>query len=504
MVEGAHVHSGERSRPLAEVKERASRLGTALRELGIDHGDRYAIVLRNEIAFLEATLAAGLIGAVPVPVNWHWTGEDLRHLLHDSGAKVVIAHTDLLPAVERHAPEGMRIVEVEVPPEIASAYGLGDTRLTGRHPTLAELVAGHDPVEQPNTDPPLGVIYTSGTTGLAKGILRDPVPPEDVPTLARMVAQLLLLNPEWRTLEPAPMYHTAPNVHATFAAAFGMEMFLMPRFEPEEFLRQIQEHRIDTVQMVPTMFTRLLALPESVRASYDLSSLKAVVHAAAPCPVETKRAMIEWFGPIIHEYYGGSEGGGWVAHDSAEALAHPGTVGRPFLEAQIRVLDGEGREVPTGETGMVYGRSPKGWPDFTYLGDEERRRSITAADGFFTIGDIGHVDSDGFLYLSDRANDMVVAGGVNIYPAEIENTLHSLDGLADVAVFGIPDPDLGEAVAAHVELEEGAKLTEDDVRAHVREHLAAYKVPKVVVFEESLPREDTGKLFKRLLKDRYR
>ena len=346
------------------------------------------------------------------------------------------------------------------------------------------------------------MIYTSGTTGLAKGILRNPIPPSDVPALAKLVAQLLKLDPSWRTLEPAPMYHTAPNVHVTFAAAFGMDIRIMPRFDPEEFLRIVQEERIDTVQLVPTMFTRLLALPDEVRRRYDVSSLKAIVHAAAPCPVETKQAIIEWFGPIVHEYYGGSEGGGWVMHDSAEALAHPGTVGRPFLDAGIRILDDQHHEVPVGETGMVYGRSPSGWPDFTYIRNEQGRRAIES-DGFITIGDIGRVDEEGFLYLTDRLSDMVVAGGVNIYPAEIENCLHGMDEVADVAVFGIPDDDLGEALAAHVQPVEGTSLTVDQVRQHVRDHLAAYKVPKVVVLTDRLPREETGKLFKRRLRAAY-
>jgi long-chain acyl-CoA synthetase len=503
MDEPAQVRSGDRARPLTEVKARASRLAAGLRELGVGHGDRYAIVLRNETAFLEATLAAGVIGAVPVPVNWHWTGEDLRHLLHDSASRVVIAHTDLLPAVERHAPDGTTIVEAAVPPEVAAAYGLGDVAPTGRHLVLDELVEAHQPVAEPNTQPPLGVIYTSGTTGLAKGILREPITAETLPVLAKLVGELLLLRPGWRTLEPAPLYHTAPNVHATFAAAFGMDTRIMPRFDPEELLRLVQDERIDTVQLVPTMFTRLLALPDAVRFRYDLSSLKAVVHAAAPCPVPVKRARIEWCGPISHEYYGGSEGGGWTMHDSAEALAHPGTVGRPFLDSSVRILDEQRREVPTGQTGMVYGRSPTGWPQFSYIGNPEGRAAIEADDGFFTIGDIGHLDEEGYLYLSDRAHDMVVAGGVNIYPVEIENCLHSLPGVADVAVFGIPDPDLGETLAAHVEPDPGATLTEDDVRTHVRAHLAAYKVPRVVVFEHALPREETGKLFKRRIRAAY-
>jgi long-chain acyl-CoA synthetase len=251
------------------------------------------------------------------------------------------------------------------------------------------------------------------------------------------------------------------------------------------------------------MFTRMLRLPREVRDRYDLSSLKAVVHAAAPCPPDVKRAMIDWLGPIIREYYGGSEGGIWVACDTPEWLAHPGTVGRPVPDAAIRVLDPFLKEVPTGETGLVYGRSPNAWPAFTYLGNDAKRREIDAGDGFITVGDLGHVDADGYLYLSDRQHDMVISGGVNIYPAEIEACLLNLAGVADSAVFGIPDPDLGESLAAHVEPQPGATLTADQVRDHVRRHLAKYKVPSVVVFDEELPREDSGKLFKRRLKERY-
>ena len=488
--------------PLSEVKVRASRLASGLAGLGVGHGDRYAIVLRNETAFVEATLAAGLIGAVPVPVNWHWTGDDLHHLLHDSGAKVVIAHTDLLPgrraAAHRTRPRSSRPgCRTRWPRPTRSP----SVAATGRHPLLEQVIADHD-LEDAQHGPADGGDLHLRHDRLAKGILRNPIAPADVPALARLVAQLLLLRPEWRTLEPAPMYHTAPNVHVTFAAAFGMDIRIMPRFDPEDFLRIVQDEQIDTVQLVPTMFTRLLALPDEVRRRYDVSSLKAIVHAAAPCPVPVKQAVIDWFGPIVHEYYGGSEGGGWVMHDSAEALARPGTVGRPFLDAGIRILDVDQREVPVGESGMVYGRSPTGWPDFTYIGNDEGRRAIEA-DGYITIGDIGRVDEGGYLYLTDRFTDMVVAGGVNIYPAEIENCLHAMEGVADVAVFGIPDDDLGEALAAHVQPVPGAAITEEDVRQHVREHLASYKVPKVVVLTEQLPREETGKLFKRRLRAAY-
>jgi long-chain acyl-CoA synthetase len=497
------VCSGGRRRTLAEVKQRAAKFGGALKSLGLQYGDRYAIVMRNEIGFVEANLAAASSGAVPVPVNWHWTGADLRHLLTDSGAKIIVVHTDLIPGVEAQMPPGTQIIEAEVPPEIRDAYGLGDMPLSGKYPVLDELIASADILMASPEAPPMAVIYTSGTTGLAKGILREPIKPENARGLLSFTQEALALQPGCTIVLPAPLYHTAPNVNVTFGAALGVSMIIMPKFDPEEFLRLVAENKVDAVQMVPTMFVRLLRLPAEIRLKYDVSSLKAIVHAAAPCPPDTKRAVIDWFGPIVNEYYGGSEGGLWVYCDTAEWLAHPGTVGKPVLDAAIKILGPDLKEVPVGETGAVYGRSPNVWPDFTYIGNDAKRREIDAGEGFLTVGDVGRVDEDGFLYLSDRLNDMVISGGVNIYPAEIEASLVGLAGVADVAVFGVPDPDMGEALAAHIELLPGAQLTEDDIRNHVRATLAKYKVPKIVVFEDKLPREDSGKLFKRRLKAPY-
>ncbi|MEV5409993.1 AMP-binding protein [Thermopolyspora sp. NPDC052614] len=496
------IHSGARSRPISEARTRAARLAAGLRRLGVGHGDRFALVLRNEIAFLEATMAATPIGAVPVPVNWHWTGVDLEHLLNDSGAKVVIAHSDLLPGVEKYAGPDVVIIEAEVPPEVAETYRLGDVPLSGRHTTMERLIEDNEPVQDPVTRPPMSVIYTSGTTGLAKGILRDPIDAASMPRLVASIAKIFGMRPGGSTLITAPMYHTAPNVQATFAVAMGLDVHVMPAFRPELWLRLIAEHRIESVQMVPTMFQRLLRLPEETRRSYDLSSLRAVVHAAAPCPIPVKEAMIDWLGPIVAEYYGGSEGGIWTYATSEDSLSHPGTVGRPFAEADIRILDPDGRPVPTGGTGIVYGKAIAGWPNFTYLHQPDKRAAIEQ-DGYITVGDIGRVDEDGFLYLSDRLNDVIVAGGVNIYPAEIEAAILELDAVADVAVFGIPDEDLGEAVCAHVELRPGAHSTVEAIQEHVRARLARYKAPKRVVFDESLPREDSGKLFKRRIKALY-
>src|SRR6202035_303758 len=231
------------------------------------------------------------------------------------------------------------------------------------------------------------------------------------------------------------------------------------------------------------------------------SSLRWLVHAAAPCPADVKRAMIEWLGPIVAEYYGGTETGPVVYCTSEEWLAHPGTVGRPIEQAVVKVLDAEGRELPTGESGEVY-MWLNTWPDFTYAGDEEKRRSVER-DGLVSCGDIGYLDADGYLYLNDRRSDMVISGGVNIYPAEIEACLQSLTGVRDCAVFGIPDEEFGETLAAHVELDDGAQVTADDVRDHVRSRLAAYKTPRVVEFSKALPREDSGKIFKRRLREPY-
>jgi long-chain acyl-CoA synthetase len=348
----------------------------------------------------------------------------------------------------------------------------------------------------------LSVIYTSGTTGQPKGILRKPMTPEQSGQVTQRLFRAFGLTLEQRTLVPAPMYHSAPNAHSLFAAAAGIDLTIMPRFEPVEFLATIERHRIAHTQVVPTMFVRLLRLPEEQRRSFDLSSLEAMVHAAAPCSPEVKRRMIDWLGPIILEYYGGSETGTVVACDSAEWLAHPGTVGRAMDGCDIRIYQPDGTQAPTGTSGEIYIETGDAWPDFTYIGNDVKRKQMER-DGYVSIGDGGWLDGDGFLYLSDRMNDMVISGGVNIYPAEIEQCLITLPGVRDVAVFGIPDGEYGEALAAHVDTDPGSGLTEDDLREHVRSHLANYKVPKVVVVDRDLPREESGKLFKRRIRERY-
>lgn len=501
MPDSPRITCGRSERAVSTSRERAARLATSLHDAGVDRGDRIAIVMRNEAAFLEVTLAAGLLGAAPVPINWHWTGDDLAHALSDSGASVAVVHTDLLPVVRERAGADVVIVEAAVPPEIREAYGFAEIPVTGLFPLLEEWSTAPEPWSTPAPAAPMSVIYTSGTTGRAKGVLRDPIKEEDRPAVVSTIAELWHLEPGGTTVIPAPLYHSAPNVHAMFALAMGMNVHLLAKFDAEEVLRVIERHRVQSIQMVPTMFTRLLQLPPATREAYDVSSLQAIVHAAAPCPPHVKAAIVDWFGPIVSEYYGGAEIGAFTACDTEEALAHPGTVGRPIGDAAIRILDDDGNEVPDGTDGHIFGKCFSGWPNFTYVGDDAKRRAMEH-DGYLTLGDIGHV-RDGYLYLSDRLNDMVISGGVNIYPAEIESCILELAGVADVAVFGIPDADLGEVIAAHVECVPGADVDAATVRAHVASRLARYKAPREVVMSDSLPREDTGKLFKRRLREPY-
>jgi long-chain acyl-CoA synthetase len=497
---GPGVHSGERSVPYAELLRHAGQFARGYDGLGVGAGDSVAVLLRNDPSFLEASLGTVVLGANPVPINWHWHAQEVGYLLRDCEAKALVVHDDLLGAIARAVPDGVEVIGVPTPAEVCAAYGLTAPAPADAHRYerwLDEL----KPWDQAPEQAPSSVIYTSGTTGRPKGVVRDPQTDEGREATNVVVEHIFGLGEGAVTVIPAPMYHTAPNVYALGAAVRGLDMTLMPRFDPEDFLRIVERRRVTTVQMVPTMFVRLLQLPEDVRARYDVSSLEFVVHAAAPCAPEIKRAMIDWFGPIVTEYYGSTETGAVVFCTSEEWLAHPGTVGRALPNATVKVLRDDGAEAATGESGEVYVRLHT-WPDFTYRGDEAKRASIEH-DGLVTSGDIGYLDADGYLYLNDRRNDMIISGGVNIYPAEIEACLIGLEGVLDCAVFGIPDERMGEAVCAHVHHDPGAALTEDAVRDHVAASLARYKVPRVVVLTDELPREDSGKVFKRLLKEPY-
>ena len=495
------ILSGQRRRSHDEVADRVARIAGGLAALGVKQGDSVCILMRNDIAFIEAAYAAMRLGAYAVPVNWHFKPEEINYVLKDSGAPVLIGHADMLHQLRDAIPAEVSVLSVPTSPEILSNYKIDPDHLaTPRFATdLEAWLERQRTYDGPVLPQPQNMIYTSGTTGHPKGVRRNAPTPEQNASLERMRAMIYGLKTGARVLLPGPLYHSAPNSFGLRGGRLGGALVLMPRFDPEEFLRLIQEQQVDTIFMVPTMFIRLMKLPEQVRRKYDMSSLRHVIHAAAPCPADVKRAMIEWWGPVIHEFYGSTESGAVTFATSEDALKKPGTVGKVSPGAELRFVGDDGRILPQGEIGEIYSRMASN-PDFTYHNKPEKRAEIER-DGFITSGDVGYIDRDGYVFICDRKRDMVISGGVNIYPAEIEAALHAVPGVHDCAVFGIPDEEFGEALMAVVEPQAGVALDIAAIRAQLRTSLADYKVPKHVEIQADLPREDSGKIFKRRLRD---
>ncbi|SHG87489.1 acyl-CoA synthetase [Bradyrhizobium erythrophlei] len=497
------IISGGRRRGHAEVAGRAARLAGGYEGLGVKSGDSVCILMRNDIAFIEAAYGAMQLGAYAVPVNWHFKPEEIHYILSDSGTRVLVAHADMLHQLRDSIPEGVTVLSVPTPPEILSHYKIDSDTLAAPDFAidLESWLEQQQPYGGPARPQPANMIYTSGTTGHPKGVRRHAPTPEQSASAERMRALIYGLRLGARALLPGPLYHSAPNSFGLRAGRLGGALVLMPRFEPEEFLRLVEAERIDTIFMVPTMFIRLMKLPEAVRGKYDMSSLHHVIHAAAPCPAAVKRAMIEWWGPVIHEFYGSTESGAVTFANSEDALKKPGTVGKIAPGAELRFVGEDGKMLPQGEIGEIYSKIA-GNPDFTYHNKPEKRAEIDR-DGFITSGDIGYLDEDGYVFICDRKRDMVISGGVNIYPAEIEAALHAVPGVHDCAVFGIPDEEFGEALMAVVEPQAGVTLDIADIRTRLKTSLADYKVPKHIEILKNLPREDSGKIFKRRLRDPY-
>jgi long-chain acyl-CoA synthetase len=504
-IAAGRVISGEREVSHAAVMERAARAASGLAALGVKAGDAIAVVLRNDFPFFEASYAATRLGAYNVPVNWHGKAPEIGYVLHDCAAKAVVAHADLLPQTVPALPAGVPLFVVPTPPEIAAAYGIpaAQCEVPAGLCRWDEWLAGFAPMPEGAPGAISSMIYTSGTTGHPKGVRRLDLGPQFVALTATVAHEVLGFAPERtvRTVITGPLYHSAPNFYGLYAVRAGALAILQPRFEAEDLLRLIERHRITHLHMVPTMFVRLLRLPENVRRRYDLSSLEWVVHGAAPCPPDVKQAMADWWGPVINEYYGGTEIGFATLHTAAEALEKPGTVGKPLSGVTVRIYDEAGRALPPGAIGEIHARHAEA-SDFTYHGMPDKRRAIER-DGLISLGDVGYLDADGYLFLCDRKHDMVISGGANIYPAEIEMVLLALPGVRDCAVFGIPHEEFGEALCAVVEPEPGAALDENAIRAFLSERLAGFKVPRLIRFESSLPREDSGKIIKRKLRDPY-
>ena len=479
----------------AALERDANQLVHGLRAIGLQPGDAVAMLLPNSREVFELYLAVLQAGFYLVPINWHLVGPEIAYIVRDCEAKVLVAHARFGDAARA------AVDELADPP---AWYAVGG-EIAGFQP-YTELKSG-----QPTTPPPdrtagLVMNYTSGTTGHPKGI-RRPLPGVSPDAAAPGLGGMLLLFglgafDDNVHIVGSPLYHTAVLVFAGGALHLGHTVAVMDKWTPEDMLRLIEKHRVTNSHMVPTQFHRLLQLPDDIKSRYDVSSLRHMIHAAAPCSVEIKQRMIEWWGPVIDEYYAASEGGGTLVR-ADEWLTKPGTVGYPWPISEVVVLDDDGKELGPNETGTVYMHMGTG--DFEYFKDRDKTERSRHGK-FFTVGDIGYLDDDGWLFLCDRKADMIISGGANIYPAEIESVLLTHPAVGDVAVFGIPHDDWGEEVKAVIEPAPGY-VGDDELAAELlawsADKLAKYKTPRTIDFIDEIPRDPNGKLYKRRLRDPY-
>ena len=476
-----------------ELEARANACAHMFRALGLKRGDGIAIILENHPRFYEITWAAQRSGLYYTAISTRLTAGEAAYIVNDCGAKVLISSKAMGELAAGVAAEAQGLTARLMLDGTLPGFEAYEAAVAGRPETpIADQSEGAD------------MLYSSGTTGRPKGV-KIALPEEPYGTPGKLfMLNAALYSPDADTvyLSPAPLYHAAPLRFSMTMMRFGATVIVMEHFDAEEYLRLIETFRVTHSQVVPTMFVRLLKLPEEVRAKYDVSSLRCVIHAAAPCPIPVKEQMIAWFGPVIFEYYAGTEGNGFCAITSPEWLAHKGSVGRAMLGTP-HILDDDGTELPPGEAGTIYFSDGT---EFEYHNDPDKTASSRNANGWSTLGDIGYLDEEGYLYLTDRKANMIISGGVNIYPQEAENLLITHPKVADVAVFGVPDADWGEAVKAVVQpadMGDAGPALEAELIAYCRQHLSPIKCPRTVDFEAELPRHPTGKLYKRLLKDRY-
>jgi long-chain acyl-CoA synthetase len=474
-----------RSRSWSALDDRVARLRGVLADLGLRPGDHLAMVMGNRVEFIELVLAALTSGVWLTPVNWHARREEIEYVLDDAGASVVFVdpvHADLTRAAARDR----RIVEV------GDAF---DQLLAARAPVPLDLGA----------TPGANMIYTSGTTGRPKGVRRGRQPDLDRQLdVMRNAGSLLGLDGGGPHLVTGPLYHAAPLGFAIMDLLNGAPMIVMPAFDAGRTLELIATRRVRNTHLVPTMFVRLLRLDDDLRAAFDASSLATVLHGAAPIAPAVKERMITWWGPVLVEYWGASEGGVVTLASSDEWIAKRGTVGRAIANHEVFATDDGGRVLPAGETGLLWCRNTTIADVFAYHDDPDKTERAFRGPGTYSIGDIGRIDEDGFVFLADRASNMIISGGVNIYPAEVEAVLMEHPAVADVAVFGVPDDEWGESVRAAVQLREptsDAAAMEGELISFAREHIAGYKAPRSIEFHEELPRAPTGKLATRVLKE---
>ncbi len=484
----------------AELEARSNQLAHLLRNRGLKRLDHYAIFMENNSRYLECSGAGERSGLYYTCVNSYLTPSELAYIINNSQSRILITSMAKLDVAREALKECLKVELCIV------VDGPGENWRESEHIVgLQQATAGLPKTPIADESNGTAMLYSSGTTGRPKGIVRplQEVPPSEQLPLFSFLQKLWHYREGMIYLSPAPLYHSAPQAAVNLTIRNGGTAIIMETFDPERYLELVQRWGITHTQLVPTMFSRMLKLPEEVRRRYDLSSLEIAIHAAAPCPALVKEDMIKWWGPIIHEYYGATEGLGFTACNSEEWLAHRGTVGRVLL-GDLHILDEDMQPCPMGTPGTVWFKTAT---PFEYFNDPGKTSEARSADGSMsTVGDVGYVDSDGFLYLTDRATFMIISGGVNIYPQDCENLLITHPKIADAAVFGVPNPDLGEEVKAVVQPMPGVRPGPDlaaELIQFCSEQLSRQKVPRTIDFEAELPRLPTGKLYKRLLRDRY-
>ncbi|MEO6652376.1 MAG: AMP-binding protein [Ilumatobacteraceae bacterium] len=485
------------SQTFAELNAAANQLSRLFRSAGLQPGDHVAVCMENHARYLEILWGCEYAGLIYTAASSRLTTEELSYIVNDCGARVYITSHSLAPQAAALVDESPAVELRLMLDGVIDGYEPFESSVAAQSAEpLDDRVAGTD------------MLYSSGTTGRPKGVLPayEAVPLEDKITgVGGMLSVLFGMDDTKVYLSPAPLYHAAPLRFCMSAIAIGATVVVMDRFDAEGYLNALERYRATHSQVVPTMFVRMLKLPQATRDRYDVSSIECVIHAAAPCPVPVKQQMIDWWGPVLHEYYAGTEGNGFVYCNSPMWLAHEGTVGTP-INCVVRIVGDDGEEVPPGGSGTIYF---EGGSTFEYHNDPEKTAGSRHPKGWSTLGDVGYLDDDNFLYLTDRKAYMIITGGVNVYPQEAENVLTMHDAVIDVAVFGVPNDDFGEEVKAVVQprtmptdTDAEAKLAGELIQ-YCRTHLADVKCPRSIDFRDELPRHPTGKLYKRLLKDEY-
>ena len=503
-MQNAYVADFDQQVSRAELEAKASRGANALMAIGAGVDVPVAVIMRNDLAQLEIMRAAALSGTVIVALNWHGAAEEVAAICDDSGARIVIIHRDLIEDL-RPALSGRTVIGVTPDTALCAAYGIGPAAAQASLESAewSALVEAQTLLAEREMMRPL-MRYTSGSTGAPKGVRRSGGGPkrdfEDI--LTRVGTEMMRLKPGSRFLTAAPIYHSAPSTLTSAAMVTpGVSTLVAPKFEPEAFLAAIEAHKITHIYLVPTMMSRLLKLPAEVKARYDVSSVVFCVSTGSPWPHDLKAAMIDWWGPVFWESYGATEIGFMTMASSQDALAKPGTAGQMQMGCTVLILDAEGNELPAGEVGEIHARMDA-FGGFDYSNDHLSRKA-GEKHGHFSVGDLGWLDEDGYLFITDRKKDMIISGGANIFPAEIEAVLIRAPFIRDVAVFGAPDPEFGEQIVAAVEPSDGWIPNAEQVMAFLEGKLARFKQPRIIVFHQALPREDSGKIFKPRLRAPY-